>query len=478
MTHSTLPPLTLTEALAAFVAEPTFASHEKAACDIAKTGFMDTIATMLAGQQEPVVRIVQAHLGYTGVSHLPAEAPVVPFSGAMMPAAQAACINAVAAHALDFDDVAMSAHTSTVLVPAILAEGYLLNVSGQQALQAYVVGYEVWAELFAREPDQYHLKGWHPTGVFGSVAAAAAVACLHRLPQAQTRHALAIAASLASGLVANFGTMTKPFHAGRAAASGIEAVRLAKLGMTAAPDVFEHPAGYLNALSPAGRADRTRPADQLGKTLRILASGLSIKRYPVCYSGHRVIDGVLAIAERENLQIAQIRCVRVTIGPAQESMLRNHLPQTGLEAKFSAEFAVAAALVARQVGLAQLNDSFVADDRVRGLMGKVVIDITLRTCPIDPAFSYADRVVIELLDGRSFDSGDIRFAIGNAMLPIDAAGLRQKFMDCIATGMASQTVPSTSTSTSTSTSSSIDGAALYERIAGLEGLPSLRQLFT
>ncbi len=452
----------LTQALAAFVAEPTFGHDEQAACDIAKTGFMDVLATMMAGCDEPVVGIVRAHIGS---GHAPAEAPVVPFTGAMLPAAQAACINGVAAHALDFDDVALSAHTSTVLVPAIMAEGHLLNVSGREALRAYVVGYEVWAELFAREPDQYHLKGWHPTGVFGTVGAAAAVAYLHRLPEAQTRHALAIAASMASGLVANFGTMTKPLHAGRAAASAIEAVRLAKLGLTASPDVFEHPAGYLNALSPAGRVDRTRPATQLGKSLRILETGLSIKRYPVCYSGHRVIDGVLAIAERENLQPEQVSRIRVTMGPAQISMLRNHSPQTGLEAKFSAEFAVASALVARQVGLAQLNDSFVNQSDIKSLMGKVVIDLTERLCPIDPAFSYADRVVIELTDGRSFDSGDIRFALGNAKLALNADGLRQKFMDCIAAG------PSLAKSLSDK------GVKLYESISQLQNLPSLRQLF-
>ena len=270
---------------------------------------------------------------------------------------------------------------------------------------------------------------------------------------------------MASGLVANFGTMTKPLHAGRAAANAIEAVRLAKLGLTASPDVFEHPAGYLNALSPAGKVDRTRPASQLGKTLRILETGLSIKRYPVCYSGHRVIDGVLAIAERENLQPSQVSRIRVTMGPAQISMLRNHNPQTGLEAKFSAEFAVAAALVARQVGLAQLNDSFVGQSDVKNLMGKVVIELTDRLCPIDPAFSYADRVVIELTDGRSFDSGDIRFAHGNAKLALNAEGLRQKFMDCIAVGQSSsQTLPD-------------KGAKLYACVSQLENLPSLRQLF-
>ncbi|MBC7728780.1 MAG: MmgE/PrpD family protein, partial [Microbacteriaceae bacterium] len=296
------------------------------------------------------------------------------------------------------------------------------------------------------------------------VAAAAAVACLNRLPVEQTRRALVIAASMASGLVVNFGTMTKPFHAGRAAAAGIEAVQLSKLGLTSAPDVFEHPAGYLHALSPAGRTERSRPAE-LGRTLRILDSGLSVKRYPVCYSGHRVIDGVIDIAEREDISAGQVREVRVTIGPAQASMLRNHRPETGLEAKFSAQFAIASALVERKVGLAQLTDSFVARADVRVLLEKVVVDITHRPDPLDPAFAYADRVVIELTDGRSFDSGEIRFARGSAKLPLTAAGLRTKFLDCMAIGA----VPAYRA----------PGAdvALYERLADLDSLPRLRRLF-
>lgn len=450
----------LTQELAAYVARPDFGNQQQAAFDVARTGFIDSVATMLAGWREPVVGIMLRH---AGAVRTPAEAPV-PFAAIMLPAAQAACINAVAAHALDYDDVALSGHPSTVLVPAILAEGHRLDVGGADALRAYVVGYEVWAELFSRESDPYHLKGWHPTGVFGTVAAAAAVAHLNQLSQEQVRQALAIAASMASGLVANFGTMTKPLHAGRAAACAIEAVRLAQLGLTSAPDVFEHPAGYLRALSPAGRVDRERPA-QVGRSLRILESGLSVKGYPVCYSGHRVIDGVVDIAEREDIRPGQVRRVRVTIGPAQASMLRNHRPETGLEAKFSAEFAVAAALVTRQVGLAQLTDSFVARADVRALLDKVVIDITGKPCPIDPAFSFADRVVIELEDGRSFDSGDIRFARGNAKRPLDAAGLRRKFIDCLAAGA----VPAYQRAGS--------DEALYQRIARLDSLPSLRQFF-
>ena len=450
----------LTQALAEYVANPGFGKQEREACEIAKTGFMDTIATMMAGNNEPVVNIVRKFLGESAGA---GQAPV-PFTHTMHPAAQAAFINGTAAHALDYDDVALSGHTSTAIVPAILAEGYVLNVSGQDALRAYVVGYEVWAELVSREPDQYHLKGWHPTGVFGAVAAAAAVAYLHRLPVEETRQALAIAASLSSGLVANFGTMTKPFHAGRAASHGIEAVRLSKLGMTSAADVFEHPAGFLHALSLAGRVDRTRPAE-IGKKIRILESGVSIKRYPVCYSGHRSIDGVLEIAERENLSADQIKSIHLTMGPAQASMLRNHNPVTGLEAKFSAEFAAASAIVAREVGLSQLTDAFVNQPDVKSLYSKVSIEVVNTACPLDSAFAFTDRVVIKTIDGRTFDSGEIRFPLGNAKNPIDAAGLKKKFMDCLATGRAHNP--------------ELKGAddGLYDRVAQLESLASLRTLF-
>lgn len=451
----------LTQSMANFVANPTFGEDEKAACEIAKTGLMDTIATMMAGHEEPVVKIVRK---FVGAPPAKGEAPV-PFTGEMYSAADAAMINGTAGHALDYDDVALSGHPSTAIAPAILAAGYVLNSSGQDILRAYVIGYEIWAELSTREKDQFHLKGWHPTGVFGAVAAAAGVAYLNRLSVDDARQALAISASLASGLVANFGTMTKPFHAGRAAAHGIEAVRLSQLGLTSAADVFEHPAGFLHALSPAGHVDRTREANQLGKTLRILDSGISIKRYPVCYSGHRTIDGVLAITERENLKADDIKHVHLTMGPAQASMLRNHHPVTGLEAKFSAEFAVASAIVAREVDLSQLTDAFVTRKDVSNLYGKVSIEVVNTVCPLDSAFSLTDRVVIETTDGRKFDSGEIRFPFGNAKNPIDTAGLKKKFMDCVATGRAQNP--------------NMRGAdeGLYDRLVNLENMQNIRDLF-
>jgi len=452
---------TLTQSIAQFVARPNFGQHTAQVREIAKVGMADTIGTMVAGASEDVVGILLEH--YAHSSNI--EVAPVPFAGVGRPVAAAACINGTAAHALDYDDVALSGHPSTVLVPAILAQGHVLNSSGQDALDAYVVGYEIWAELIGREPGKYHLKGWHPTGVMGTVACAAALSYLHRFDAQTSARAMAIAASMASGLVANFGTMTKPLHAGRAAFNAIEAVALAKLGLSAAPDVFEHHAGFLQALSIAGNADTARAADDLGSVPKILEFGLSVKRYPVCYSCHRVIDGVLALVKEHDLKPDQVSSVSVMMGPAQASMLRNHQPQTALEAKFSIEFAVASAMVAREVGLRQLTDEFVLQDQVQSQFKKIQTSINEEPCPLEPAFSLHDRVQMQLVNADVLDSGDIRFPLGNALNPMTPEALQVKFLDCIDTGIQK------------GAQLAVGGDILFERITQLEALPSLRGLF-
>jgi 2-methylcitrate dehydratase PrpD len=421
----------LTETLSRFISESADSVMLAPAVAIAQSGFADTVATMIAGRDEPVVRIAREFV--RNKQSTLAEASVV---GAdhRAASADAALINATAGHALDYDDVALSGHPSTVLVPAILAEGEYLGASGRDAVRAYLVGYEVWAELHDREPDAYHTKGWHPTAVLGTVAAAAAVASLHRLSPRECANALSLASSMASGVVANFGTMTKPLHAGRAASSAIEAVRLTLLGLTAAPDALEHDVGYLAAFSPKGRARRQRTVSQLGKDLRILESGLSIKKYPLCYATHRVIDGVLALADEHDIAPQDVKKVQAHIGVIQDTMLRNRRPSTGLEAKFSLEFAVASALVARRVGIAELTDGFVSEAAVQETMRKVERRIVDTVCPIEPAFSLHDHVDILLHDGRTLSSGDIRFPHGNAMNPLNEMELKAKFMDCVAGG--------------------------------------------
>ncbi len=418
----------LTQAIAAFAAAPHFNDDLVDACAIARQGMTDTIATMFAGASEPVTKIVIArhspHAQQSGTS-----APV-PYANGFLPAPEAACVNGVASHALDYDDVALSGHPSTALTPAILAQAHVQSASGLDCLKAYIVGYETWAEIASREPDPYHLKGWHPTAVLGTIAATAALASLQKLPEDTIVRALGIAASLASGLVANFGTMTKPLHSGRAGALAFEAIEWANLGLTAAPDALEHHAGFLHAISLNNRVDRERPA-RIGQGLRILETGLNIKKYPVCYSGHRVIDGVIDLAQRHRIVPERVASIQASIGPAQASMLRNHAPTTALEAKFSLEFAIASGLVNHKVGLAELTDEMATRDALRTLYKKVDIRTVEQPDPLDSAFSITDRVIITLTDGSVLDTGDIRFPRGHAKLPLAENDLRAKFDECL-----------------------------------------------
>jgi 2-methylcitrate dehydratase PrpD len=447
----------LTQQYARFIESAASLELPEEASQRAITGFIDTIGTMIAGRNEPVVGIVREWLGAGSAAQGPAASSVL-FGSEQASAEVAAWINGAAAHALDFDDVALGGHPSTVLVPAILAEAQRLNRSGRDVVTAYLVGYEIWADLVNREKGSHHLKGWHPTAVFGVIGAAAACGFLNRDPAPICQMGLAIAGSFAAGLVANFGTMTKPFHAGMAASHGISAMRLARLGMTGSPDAMEHHAGFLKAISEHNDVDRLSPAVSLGRPWRILHAGLSIKRYPLCYATHRVIDGVLALRDQHHIRPDDVESVEAVIGVAQASMLRNHQPSTGLEAKFSLQFAVASALVEGAVGLSQLTDQVVAKPDVREQFSKLKISITEQNCPIEPAFSYADRVRLKLRDGSTLDTGDIRFAKGNAMNPLSLEELRYKFLDCAARA------------------DGVDGTRIFDQLADLTSLVSIQQL--
>jgi aconitate decarboxylase len=418
----------LTRALGTFAAGLRFEMLPEKAVEAVKLGFTDCVAVMLAGAREPVAKIVTTSMVQTSAD---GEARLF-LRPVRASAIDAALANGVAAHALDYDDVALAGHPSTVLVPAILAEAEAVGADGRAAVTAYVAGYETWARLVEREPDPYHRKGWHPTAVMGPVAAAAAIASLRRLDAERATTALGIGASMAGGIVANFGTMTKPFHAGRAAAAGVAAARLAAAGMTASADAIEHQLGLLAALSPHGRADRETPLDALGQSWRIVERGLNVKKYPICYATHRSIDAIIDLVRTHDLSPAAVAGIDVTIGATQCAMLRNHRPQTGLEAKFSMEFAMASALVARRVGLSELTTAFVQRPEVQNNMGKVRISSTDTVSADDPIFSASDRVDIELTDGGRLASPEIRFARGHWSMPLRPEELWMKFSDCAA----------------------------------------------
>jgi 2-methylcitrate dehydratase PrpD len=416
----------LTAQLGQFVSALAFNDVPAEARAVAKTGFTDCFGVMIAGAREGVVSLVDRELAGADGSAL---ASLIP-SLERRSVEDAALVNGVAAHVLDYDDVTLDGHPSAVLVPTILAQGEALGSSGSEMLTAYAAGYEVWAELLVREPVPLHQKGWHPTAVRGTVAAAAACAKLRRLGAQETSTALAIAASMAGGLVANFGSLTKCFQVGRAAQSGVIAARLAQAGMTASPDALEHRSGFLAAFSPGGRPDLSRSLDGDRREWHLVRQGLNLKRYPICYATHRAIDAAVDLATRHDLKPAEVDRVRVSTGAMQMLMLRNERPQTAFEAKFSMQFAMASSLVARSVGLSELSDDFVRSPPVQSLMPRVSTTTTTETMD-GSAFAPSEKVEITTLAGKILSSDPIVFAKGSKHRPLSREELHAKFADCL-----------------------------------------------
>jgi 2-methylcitrate dehydratase PrpD len=420
-------PESLTRSLATFVSELRLGAIPSEAMTTVHTGFADCVATMIAGSVEaPPAILLRVLAPPTGDASLY-------WSGPRIPTPEAAWINGTAAHALDYDDVALRGHPSTVLVPAILAEGEALGTTGAQMATAYVAGYEVWAELAGRDPAQHHEKGWHPTGIFGPVGAAAACASLRGLDVGKAAHAIGLGASHSSGLVANFGTMTKPYHAGRAAHSGIMAARLAAAGFTASPDALEHPLGLLAAVSPKGEVDR-QSAAKAGRDWQILKQGLSVKKYPLCYCTHRAIDGALDLLAARPVKPDEVEGITVSTSRRNATVLRNSRPQTGLEAKFSMQFAMASCLVAGRVGLGELTDTFVRREDVQALMPRVTVEPDDRQDPARPGAAPYDLVVIKTRNGERLVSEQIIDERGSPDRPLSTEDLWEKFSNCLSVG--------------------------------------------
>jgi 2-methylcitrate dehydratase PrpD len=417
-------PARLTEAYSEFAAAPG-ARAPQAAIELARLGFTDCAGVMLAGRREEIVtRLARLVSGRAARG----EARIL-FSAARTAPDAAALVGAAAAHALDFDDYAFSNHPSAVLVPAVLAAAEASGADGARMARAYAVGYEIWADLMLREPDHLHSKGWHPTAVFGPIAAAAATAAAMGFDARQARNALALAASLSGGVMENFGTMAKPYHGGRAAEAGLTAAVLAAAGVEASATAIEGERGLLHALSPTGRADRDS-APRLGEDWRIARLRLNIKKYPTVGASQRVIDAILALRRDRPIDPDSVRRIVPRVSTKHAAVMPFHRPQTALEAKFSLEFAAACALLHGAVGLAQLTDGMVRSAPLQALMARVEIETTTDFDPDYPGAARFDVVRLVLDDGSRIDSPAIKRASGHADAPLTQAALREMFLDC------------------------------------------------
>ena len=304
--------------LAEFVTKSRWEDCPAEAVDIARRAILDCLGVMLAGSIEPAARIVAEVARAEGGSPLATVVGTPLRTGTVW----AALANGTAAHALDFDDTnfAMLGHPSAPVLSAALAAGELVMADGRALVHAFLLGFEVETTMASVMNPPHYEKGFHATGTLGTMGAAAAAARLLGLDAAQTRAALAVAASQASGLKENFGTMTKPFHAGHAARSGVLSALLARDGFTASEQAIEGPQGYFAVLS-AGKRDE-QVLDSLGAPWKILETGVAVKPYPSCACTHSIIDSALELQRTHRIRPEQV--AEVTVGVERRRPAHSH----------------------------------------------------------------------------------------------------------------------------------------------------------
>jgi 2-methylcitrate dehydratase PrpD len=238
--------------------------------------------------------------------------------------------------------------------------------------------------------------------------------------------ALGIAASLASGLQQNFGSMTKPLHAGWAARSGVVAAQLAARGFSADAEALTGPSGFLRAMSGGAEPDLA-PFDALGEPFEIVSPGAGVKLYPCCYATHRAIDAVLELRAGHAIAPADVAEVRVEVNRGGLLPLRVEPPATGLEGKFSLEYCLAAALIDGGVGLSSFTDEATRRPEARELMSRVRVDEGEAAAEF-PIGGYAE-VRIALRDGGEYGTR-VDVPRGDPSRPLSWADLVAKFRDC------------------------------------------------
>jgi 2-methylcitrate dehydratase PrpD len=427
MSNASLTPL---ERIAAFVAASRPSADARARAAVA---VMDTVGVAIAGSIEPAAQIVRTTLGplrTLGPSDPRTLEPCSVWGTSLRASApDAALANGTAAHALDYDDMCFVslAHPSAPLVPAIVAAGEMVGAAGRAVLDAYVAGFEIQARLGRLMNPRHYQRGWHCTSTLGALSAAAGAARLLGLDAAATAHALAIAASSASGLKENFGTMVKPLHAGLAARDGVLAALLAKGGMTASASVLDGAQGYLHAFD-SERDDLSTAVADLGTRWEILDTGITVKLYPSCAGTHPALDAVLDLIADERFTDDDVQRIDVDVDAIVPTILIYARPTTALQAKFSLPFCVAAAVVFGSVGIDTFDDARIRDERVAALMSRVTMRVDEEIGKGKPSLTEA-RVRVTLTDGRVLVR-EAHGARGYPEKPASPADLEAKFLSC------------------------------------------------
>ncbi|MFH1007142.1 MAG: MmgE/PrpD family protein [Candidatus Latescibacterota bacterium] len=416
----------LARELAQRITDMNFDSLSEDAVYWGKIALLDTLGVMLAGAQEDAPRILDEVVGS------PAGGPSLLFgTDRRVAPLDAALVNGTAAHALDFDNTAsnIGGHVSAVMVPALIAAAEAHASTGKELLLAHAVGFETARIGLAVNP-RHSEKGWHPTSTLGVFAVTAACARLLGLSLEQTETALALSTSLAAGIKANFGTMTKPLHAGQCARGGLMSALLARRGFTANRDAFEHKQGFFRLFGDPARDEPARVLEGWGEPLDIVSPGASYKLYPCCYSTHSAINGALDLVRQHGLFHPE-SIAHIETHTSERALLHTDraFPKSSLEAKFSVQYCVTRALLHGKVVLEHFEGEAYKDPVVHSLLTR--FESTPYTGPF---FSEGDRldavVRVTLNDGRVLET-KVDQPLGRTVtVPIPKEALNAKFLDC------------------------------------------------
>lgn len=362
----------IADAITAFSTSISCDDLPAAAIEAAKRSIIDTLAVTVAGTRSRAGRSAIKAFATHGDS---GTATVLGTPFRAHPSI-AALVNGTMAHALDFDDVwadddgvvAWRGHPTVCVLPGVLAAAETERCDGASVLLSYVIGVEIAGKLGTAFGPHLGRVGFHPTPILGTLATAAAVARVMGINRERTGALLGLAATEASGLCRNFGTDTKPFHAGHAAQCGVQAVLLAREGFTANPEAVTD---YLRLHQGPEEEDVLAVLETLGKNYDIVSPGLSIKKYPCCRFAHLPLDATFRLLEQERFDTSDLEALTIRIQPGADDALIYKEPRTGLEGKFSMEYALAAAMLDGRVTLASFTDEMVLRPEARALMKRV-----------------------------------------------------------------------------------------------------------
>ncbi len=418
--------MTISEVLAEFIATAGPQSIGQREIDAAKATISDCLGCIIIGSRTDCGRIVRRVTERSS-----ADGPSTVVGGRRALSAQAAAlINGTAAHALDYDDIlwTLYGHPSSTILSSALAVAQMVGASGRDLVLAYAIGVELLGKLGRYVNPLHYEHGWHATASIGVIGAAAASAKLMGLNQAQIAMALGNAASQACGVRRNFGTMTKPFHAGNAARGGVLAAELALEGFTSDLTTFEGDFGWAQTMNARTVPDAKALQATLGKPWELTDPGIVLKRYPACGGTHCGLDAMIAIKKQHQIELSEIDKIVCDASPFAKKVLLYPRPKTGLEGKFSMEFSLAVAAIEGQAGLRHFEDKWVTDPRVLDLLPRISFE---SRADLEPDFS-ADAVPAEVTvyaRGTSF-SHKVLVPSGDPRNPMTTAERREKFLGC------------------------------------------------